>query len=108
MPLPVSLKLIVPVMLLPFWVTVQLIFPGPLVSADVPVQVPLMLPGVVTEPGGEGEVGDDELPPHAETTRPASRTKLRYIILIFSLIFRCRRYWDVHLRDSGNRPLVTG
>jgi hypothetical protein len=33
---------IVPVMAVPFWATVQVIFPGPLVSADLPAQVPDM------------------------------------------------------------------
>lgn len=77
MSLPVSLKLIVPVMLLPFCVTVQVIFSWPLVSADVPVHVPDRLVSVPVGVG-VGAAGADVLPPHAATTRPArSATPLR-------------------------------
>jgi hypothetical protein len=69
---------IVPVMAVPFWATVQVIFPGPLVSADVPVQVPAML---VSVPGEVvvGAAGMDVLPLHAATASEVTTitTKVR-------------------------------
>lgn len=71
--LPASTKLIVPLTLLPFCVTVQVIFSWPVLSADVPDQLPATL---VRLPDGLGlgEIGDEELPPHAATRRP-TKTK---------------------------------
>jgi hypothetical protein len=59
----VSLMFIVPVMALAFCVSVHVIFSEPLVSDEVPAQVPDSLIGVV----GVGEAGVDMLPPHAPT-----------------------------------------
>jgi hypothetical protein len=74
--LPVSRKLIVPVTLLPVCVTVQLISSCPVLSAEVPAHVPLMVAPVAGV--GDGLVGPEELPPHAATARPArSATPLR-------------------------------
>src|SRR5512140_373333 len=66
--LPVSATFIVPVMPLPVCVTVQVIFSCPVLSAEVPAQVPLIVPlaGV-----GDGLAGPVEPPPHAATVRPA-------------------------------------
>lgn len=66
----VSTKLIVPLMLLPFCVTVQVIFSWPVLSAEVPAQVPLKVVPVAGV--GDGLTGPEELPPHAATNKPAS------------------------------------
>jgi hypothetical protein len=81
MSLPVSLKLIVPVMLVPFCVTAQLIFSCPVLSAEVPTQVPVNVLRLPDE-AGDGDAGEDEEPPHAEAIRPARRAQPRYLMLI--------------------------
>jgi hypothetical protein len=78
---PVSAKLIMPVMLVPFCVTVQVILSWPALSAEVPDQVPVMLLGVDDETG-DSDAGEDEEPPHATANRPASTAKPRYFMLI--------------------------
>lgn len=66
-----SLIFIVPVRPVPTWLTVHTSLAWPVLSIEVPVHVPVMLLelGVVTI---DGEVGDDELPPQAEVSNPAS------------------------------------
>lgn len=63
---PASLMFIVPVMALPLWLRIQVMFSWPLVSAAEPVQVPDRL-ATVTVGAGVGAAGDDVLPPHADT-----------------------------------------
>jgi len=60
-------------MVVPLWVTVQIMFSCPVLSAEVPDQVPVRLVADV----GDGLVGADELVPHAKTTMPAKTAKLR-------------------------------
>jgi hypothetical protein len=62
----ISLIFIVPDMPLPLWVTLQVIFPWPLVSADVPVHVPDTLASVPVDTG-VGVAGEELDPPHADT-----------------------------------------
>src|SRR5512144_1222064 len=66
MPRPLSLMFNVPVMALPFWVRVQVMVSGPLVSDDGPAHVPDRLVSVPLGLG-VGPVGADVLPPHAVT-----------------------------------------
>jgi len=72
---PPSLMFIVPVMALPFWARVQVMFPGPLVSADVPVHVPDTLVSVPVGVG-VGAAGEDVLPPHADTVSRLKTTRI--------------------------------
>src|ERR1035437_1959899 len=72
---PVSLMFIVPAMALAFWVRVQVILSRPLVSADVPVQVPDRLVSVPTGLGA-GVAGEEVDPPHAATVSKVKTTRI--------------------------------
>jgi hypothetical protein len=72
---PVSPMFIVPVMAVPFWVTVQASVSGPVVSADVPVQVPDTLVRVPGE-AAEGVAGVYVLPPQAVTASKPKTTNI--------------------------------
>ncbi len=80
--LPVSLKDIVPVIVLPACVRFQASFSWPVLSDDVPAQLP---PKLLTLVDGLGEAGDDELPPHAAARRP-TRTKAYFVTFTSSCL----------------------
>jgi hypothetical protein len=76
MPRPLSLMFIVPAIALPFWISVQVNIPWPLVSDEGPVQVPDTL--VSVPPGfGVGAAGAEVLPPHALTVMRLKATSIK-------------------------------
>jgi hypothetical protein len=75
MPRLLSLMFIAPVMALPFWESVQIMFPWPLVSAEVPVHVPAMFVSVPAEVG-VGAAGEDAFPLHADTVKRLKTTTI--------------------------------
>jgi hypothetical protein len=73
-PLPIMVRVgsandIGPVTVVPFWVRTKRICSPPVLSVDVPNQLPVTLSGVVPLTG-EGAVGELADPPHAATVRP--------------------------------------